>query len=180
MLLESQVISMFLSRVGGKSGKMIWLRWIKFCPLFLGIILAEKNICSYKKISMLGLEFHDLEPKVRKNAPDMSGKGREFKSTCSWPLGTLNESQATSVLFTCSIFVCFCNSELGRTVWNKITACTESSRFVMFIISCFLYWHENIMLGTYFAQKAKIVLFILAFRTETEVHTCIHEFYFAN
>ncbi len=32
----------------GQSGKMVWLRWTKFCPWFLGIILWKPKGCRYK------------------------------------------------------------------------------------------------------------------------------------
>ncbi len=77
---EVREFQYFFVESQGKSGKMIWLRWPKVCPWFLGIFLLKINGCGYKISSRFARDF-------TRYSSDLCREVREFKS--SWLLETL-------------------------------------------------------------------------------------------
>ena len=75
---ESQGISIFFVESQGKSGKMIWLRWTKVCPWFLGI---KPSGCRCKIFPRFARDFtrypSDLCHEVRESQGKLRRKVRE-------------------------------------------------------------------------------------------------------
>ncbi len=62
-ILESQGISIFFVGSQGKSRKMIWLRWPKVCPWFLGIFCVKTQWLQVQNFSSLHWGFHAISIK---------------------------------------------------------------------------------------------------------------------